>query len=117
MKRSIVFVFCCSIGLAGMVMPPASRAMRAQSRFENIKVLTDMSDGEIQREMQNFTKSLGENCTYCHQGTDYASDENPKKAVARKMITMVKTINKDFLGGKAACVLCHRGSAIPDASQ
>jgi len=116
MKRSIVFVFCSCIVLVGIV-PPTSRAMRAQSRFANIKVLTDMSDGEIQREMQNFTKSLGVNCTYCHQGTDFASDENPKKEVARKMITMVKTINKDFLGGKAACVLCHRGSAVPDASQ
>ena len=32
------------------------------------------------------------------------------------MLTMVRTMNMDFLGGKAACVLCHRGSAVPDAT-
>jgi Photosynthetic reaction centre cytochrome C subunit len=115
MKTLILFAFVAL--LLFVAIGPASSKPIQESRFKNIKVLNDLSDPEIQKEMQNFAKSLGVTCTYCHQGTDYASDENPKKETARKMYTMVKTINKDFLGGKAACVLCHRGSAIPDVSQ
>src|SRR5438132_295731 len=116
MKTSILFPATLLLLAAVFLAPAISRPVQ-DSRFKNIKVLTDLSDSEIQREMQNFAKSLGVTCTYCHAGADYASDENPKKDVARKMVTMVKTINKDFLGGKAACVLCHRGSAVPDPSQ
>jgi len=116
MKTSILFAFVALL-LAVLAIGPAFSRPVQESRFKNIKVLTDLSDTEIQKEMQNFAKSIGVTCTYCHQGSDYASDENPKKETARKMITMVKSINKDFLDGKAACILCHRGSAIPDASQ
>ena len=116
MKTSIVFAFVAFLLFVVAIAPASSKPVQ-ESRFKNIKVLTDLSDPEIQKEMQNFAKSLGVTCTYCHQGTDYASDENPKKETARKMYTMVKTINKDFLAGKAACVLCHRGSAVPDVSQ
>ena len=115
MKSSILLVLSIVL-VAGVVIAPARSKPLQETRFKNIKVLTDLSDTDIQKEMQNFTKSLGVTCTQCHAGSDFASDENPKKDVARKMITMVKTINKDFLGGKAACILCHRGSAIPDAS-
>ena len=97
------------------VAPARSRPMR-QSTFENIKVLTDMSDTDIRKEMQNWGEALGVTCSHCHVTGDFASDMNPKKEMARKMARMVKTINKDFLDGKAKCVLCHRGSAVPDPS-
>ena len=116
MKSSMLLVFSIVLVIGVVVVPARSKPVQ-ESRFKNIKVLTDLSDTDIQREMQTFAKSLGVSCTYCHEGSDFSSDENPKKDVARKMITMVKTINKDFLGGKAACVLCHRGAAVPDASQ
>src|SRR5262245_33795216 len=116
MKTSILIAIVAMLLLVLAIGPAFSRPVQ-ESRFKNIKVLTGLSDPEIQKEMQNFAKSLGVTCSYCHQGTDYASDENPKKETARKMYTMVKTINKDFLGGKAECLLCHRGSAIPDTSQ
>jgi photosynthetic reaction center cytochrome c subunit len=47
---------------------------------------------------------------------DNASDENPKKLVARKMIEMVNDINAKFPDGKAhvTCYTCHRGKNIPD---
>jgi len=85
-----------------------------QSSFENIKVLTGMSDTDIRNEMNDWTEALGVTCTYCHVAGDFPSDMNPKKETARKMATMVKTINKDFLDGKAKCVLCHRGAAVPN---
>src|SRR5947199_5481405 len=88
-----------------------------ESGLKNIKVLTDLSADDVQKEMQTFSKALGVRCSYCHEGSDFSSDENPKKETARTMIVMVRTINKDFLAGKASCNLCHRGAAIPDASK
>jgi hypothetical protein len=113
MKGLVVFGLSVIVVAAVLVTP--ARSGSPQSSFENIKVLTDMSDSDIRREMQGWTQALGVQCNHCHQGTDYPSDANPKKDVARKMATMVKTINKDFLEGKASCVLCHRGAAIPNA--
>jgi Photosynthetic reaction centre cytochrome C subunit len=75
---------------------------------------TGMSDTDIRMEMNDWTEALGVTCNYCHVAGDFPSDLNPKKETARKMATMVKVINKDFLGGKAKCVLCHRGAAVPN---
>jgi photosynthetic reaction center cytochrome c subunit len=86
----------------------------APTKFKNIKVLGDLTDAQINREMQAWTKAIGEKCPYCHEGTDYASDANPKKDIARKMAQMVIDVNKNYLGGKASCVLCHRGAAVPE---
>lgn len=86
----------------------------APTKFKNIKVLTDLPDAQINREMQAWTKAIGEKCPYCHEGTDYVSDANPKKDVARKMAQMVLDMNKNYLDGKATCMLCHRGMAVPE---
>jgi hypothetical protein len=80
--------------------------------------------------MQGFVQALGVQgsggCGYCHVGTapqwDFASDANPKKAVARKMILMSREITAKLpeITGKPAaevttmrCATCHRGVAIP----
>jgi photosynthetic reaction center cytochrome c subunit len=92
----------------------AQTAAPAPTKFKNIKVLNDLTDAQINREMQAWTKAIGEKCPYCHEGTDYASDANPKKDVARKMAQMVIDVNKNYLDGKASCSLCHRGAAVPE---
>ena len=80
--------------------------------------------------MQGFVAALGVQasggCGYCHVGTapqfDFASDANPKKSVARKMILMSREITAKLpeITGKAApeitslrCATCHRGLAVP----
>jgi photosynthetic reaction center cytochrome c subunit len=93
---------------------PARTLPMPQSSYENIKVLTDMPDRDILNLMKDWQEALGVTCTYCHVSGDFASDMNPTKETARKMARMVKTINKDFLDGKAKCILCHRGSAVPN---
>lgn len=113
MKGFSISVLVIVIVAAIFVAPARSRPM-PQSSFENIKVMKDMSDTEIRQEMTVWTEALGTNCNYCHVAGDFPSDMNPKKDIARKMFTMVKTINKDFLAGKAKCVLCHRGATVPD---
>ena len=80
--------------------------------------------------MQGFVAALGVQasggCGYCHVGTapqfDFASDANPKKNVARKMILMSREITAKLpeVTGKPAaevtslrCATCHRGVAVP----
>ena len=115
MKPVGVFIVCIFV-VAAVYAAPARPVPVPQSQFENIKVLNDMSDTDIRKEMMVWTDALGVQCSYCHESGNFAADSNPKKETARKMATMVKTINKDFLGGKASCVLCHRGSSTPDTS-
>ena len=81
----------------------------------NLKVLKVTKGAEVQQIMRTFTQGLGVQCTYCHVQANYASDENPKKAVARKMITMTQQINTQFEDSKmhVSCFTCHRGEAQP----
>jgi Photosynthetic reaction centre cytochrome C subunit len=114
MKGYLMTVFVAVIVAVIFVVPAGSRPIPPQTSFENIKVMKGMSDTDIRMEMMAWTEALGTTCNYCHVAGDFPSDTNPKKDIARKMFTMVQTINKDFLGGKAKCVLCHRGAAVPD---
>ena len=65
--------------------------------------------------MRSFTVALGQQCNFCHVQGDRASDDNPKKVVARHMIEMVQHINANFPDGKehVTCYTCHRGAAEP----
>ncbi len=78
---------------------------------KNLKILSP--DGLI-RVMQGYRTSLGVQCSHCHVQGDFASDENPKKGVALKMITMVKEINTKLPENKGvSCFTCHRGAVEP----
>ena len=57
--------------------------------------------------MGAFRTALGVQCTYCHVQGAFDSDENPKKEIARHMITMVREINAKFPDGKDARDLLH----------
>lgn len=81
----------------------------------NLKVLKVTSGAEVGQIMRTFTAGLGVQCIYCHVQGNYASDENPKKATARQMISMMQKINTGFGDGKmhVSCFTCHRGEAEP----
>ena len=100
----------------------------ADSVFKNLKFLGQIPAGRLPRIMNmGFGRSLGVSCNFCHAPGDYASDENPHKEVARRMMQMVQTINNDHLWkiedlmeGKtpeerptANCTMCHRGEKEP----
>ncbi len=82
---------------------------------KNLKVLTGMSGTEVIQAMRAFRTALGVECVYCHVQGDFASDENPKKEVARMMISMTRDINGKFTDGKrhVGCYTCHRGATEP----
>lgn len=87
---------------------------------KNLKLLGPKSD--IAFAMQMFDEALGVQCTYCHVEGDFAADTNPKKEMARKMISMVRLIDTSFPSSTGAfpdgyhevdCTTCHRGSVKP----
>lgn len=78
---------------------------------KNLKILPPENIGRV---MQGYRASLGVMCNHCHVQGDFASDENPKKEVARKMIALVKDINAKLPEGKGVtCFTCHRGAVEP----
>jgi len=123
-RLSWVLVTVCLVIVAVVGAPSVSGA-EPQSNFENIQVLTDMSDGDIQRLMQSWGRQLGGvNCFECHVQGDFASDEIPRKVAARNMARMVRSLNENFfqspefesIGREAECFMCHQGSMeIPQA--
>jgi len=88
---------------------------------KNLKLLAP--DTDIRFVMQNFNKALGVECVYCHVQGDFASDANPNKEMARKMIAMVRQIDGTFPSSAGVfpagyhevdCNTCHRGSVKPE---
>lgn len=81
---------------------------------KNLKVL---KPEEVRPAMGAMRASLGQNCDFCHV-QDRASDDNPKKLIARNMMEMVNHINGQFPDGKThvTCYTCHRGKNVPDTA-
>lgn len=125
-KKILVFIalaLVTGIGMAAVgIARPAER---------NLKVLPqDISDQKLDSIMQTYNKALGVTCDFCHVKKifpvgemDYASDKEPMKEEARKMMRMTIEINqKNFHFDKSirpeylkvvTCKTCHRGEPFP----
>lgn len=79
---------------------------------KNLKLLPPE---HLMETMRAFRVALGVRCDFCHVPGDFASDQKPHKEIARKMIVMVREINRNFPGDKmrVTCYTCHRGSEQP----
>jgi len=112
----------------------ATRAQQSPipQKFTNLQVLPkDISRAELVTLMRGFSGQTGSRCSHCHLGEenqdlseyDFASDARPLKAVARKMMLMLRAINGPLLEGvgtpaapgvsKVTCFTCHRGAKKP----
>jgi hypothetical protein len=93
---------------------------------QNLQVLPkDTPRQQLTQIMRGYMSAVGaQNCNYCHTDdmAQRASDDNPKKGIARKMIQMTMDLNKtlESVGTPAAdgapkvtCFTCHRGAAKP----
>ena len=118
MRLSVVCLLVCG---AIFAQPTGDRGTAAESAAQNLKVLAANTD--IRFVMQNFTQVLGVQCTYCHVEGDFASDANPKKETARKMIALIRQIDPYFPSSvgvypagyhEVDCSTCHRGSIKPE---
>jgi Photosynthetic reaction centre cytochrome C subunit len=107
MRLIVSSVFCLAAILAVTAAPlPQGREPK------NLKVL---KPDEVRASMGEARQGLGVECSYCHIRGDFASDENPKKLIARRMFGMTHDINASFPDGKVhvTCYTCHRGAAEP----
>ena len=88
-----------------------------------VKVLRGLTVPEFEAEMQLMTQALGVSCGFCHARGNFASETNPRKVTARRMLEMARTINQQFFPdykpvdgesrmGKVTCFTCHQGSDI-----
>ena len=93
--------------------------------FENLKILGKMPAGRLLAVMEmGFSRSLGVNCTHCHDPKNWASEVKETKQITREMFAMMGKINSEMLAsvenlggedGKAMinCTTCHRGQVVP----
>ncbi len=81
----------------------------------SVKILKGLTAPEFEQEMQQITVALGVNCGFCHVRGNFASDDNPHKAVARRMLEMTGKINEQFFPGTrtVTCFTCHQGEQTP----
>lgn len=113
--RLIAITLLTMLAAAGQDTPDKAKAKRVLPPPTNLKVLKVSTGPEVGQIMRTFTVGLGVQCGYCHEAGNYASDSNPKKDIARHMITMTQQINGNFSEGKlrVSCYTCHRGEPEP----
>lgn len=110
------------IGVAGFAgaQPPQPSIVESPS----VKVLTGLTAPVFEEEMRQMVQALGVTCGYCHVRGNFATDENPKKLIARQMLEMTRTLNaRHFAGyrpkegesvlGRVTCFTCHQGDVKP----
>jgi Photosynthetic reaction centre cytochrome C subunit len=116
MRCAIVLLVVSVLGLA-QDKPPTPAPPKERPAPKNLKVLKATTGEEVSQIMRTFTIGLGVQCNFCHIQGNFASDENPKKDIARRMITMTHDVNSLFPGDekkmRVSCYTCHRGEAEP----
>jgi hypothetical protein len=105
--------------LAGQSSPTDKQPL-AEDVFKNVQVLKGIPVSEFMATMGFFSASLGLNCVYCHvaeslQDWQKFAEDVPRKRMARTMVQMVNTINKNNFGGRRVitCYSCHHGNERP----
>jgi len=123
-------------GLVALVFIGLAASKPPEGEFKNLKVLPKkISKQTMDKVMEEFAKSLGVECNFCHVkpaidsvAWDMADDAKPEKTVARKMIKMSNKINKDFFKAKTKygeenvvlevrCATCHHGQPHPEIEE
>jgi hypothetical protein len=126
----VAAVCACSIVLAAAIAGAQSPQPPAMVDTPSVTVLTGLTVPEFEAEMQLMNQALGVSCGHCHARGNFASEANPRKASARKMLEMTKAINHQFFPdhkpaglvgdesrlGKVTCFTCHQGSERPKST-
>ena len=120
------------LGLAVFVFIGIAASKPTGNKERNLKVLPkDISNADLDSVMEGFAKGLNVACDFCHAESktikndiDYASDDKPEKEIARIMMKMTASINKDYFdytiiykAGEimaVSCYTCHDGFPRPD---
>jgi len=89
----------------------------AEEVYKNIQIFRGVPAARLPLIMDNFNKWLGARCETCHVAGELEKDDKPTKLAARRMMTMVRAIGKDYFGdaNPVTCWTCHRGSLKPES--
>ena len=106
-------------GRAAAQSVPPGKPLLAEQVFKNIQVLRGIPVDDFLGTMGIMAAALQFDCSDCHvaagtEKVDWAAD-TPRKQMARLMVTMVATINKNNFGGRqlVTCWTCHRNRDKP----
>ena len=119
--RSIEITFIALLGAGAAVAQTATpqKPLMSDQVFKNVKALKGIPLDDFMETMGLISAALSFDCSDCHTnaGTDkvdWAAD-TPRKVIARTMINMVATINKNNFQGREAvtCWTCHRNRDKP----
>ena len=104
---------------AGEALRKPEPTASTMDRYKNLKLLGGAPASSIGDTMNGWAFALGKDCQFCHVQGNFASDDKPEKATARKMVAMVMDVNKNHFGGGQAvrCFTCHQGSNHPPAAK
>jgi len=108
--RLLVIVFALAIASTSL-----AQQQTAEQRFKNIQIFKGIPATQLDPTMAFISGSLGVRCNYCHVVSAFEKDDKPTKLAARRMIQMVRDINKGNFNGQGAvsCFTCHRGKPAP----
>lgn len=125
-KKLLALVVLC-----GFVAVSVAAVNIGYQKKRNLKILPkDISDAKLDSIMDSYNTALGVKCDFCHvkvKGTadslDFASDAEPMKENARKMMEMTIHLNKTWFYfnkdtrpeylNTVTCKTCHRGEPFP----
>lgn len=121
--RGLIVVACTAAG-ASFASAQQTPMQPGPAEGPKITALTGLSVPQFETEMRHFVQALGVNCGGCHARGNFASEDNPRKAVARRMIEMTKALNKQAFAayvpaegesslGRVTCFTCHQGELAP----
>jgi photosynthetic reaction center cytochrome c subunit len=101
----------------------AQKPQMSEEVFKNIQVLKGIPVDEFMGTMGLFSAALNVCCGDCHVGAGGSDpkweDDTPStKKMARRMVAMVNTINKQNFGGAqmVTCWTCHHGGSFPSTT-
>lgn len=119
-RQALLLISCAAAGTVQAQTTAPDKQPMAEQVFTNVQVLKGIPVSEFMDTMGFFAASVGLNCVYCHvpeslQDWKKFAEDVPRKRIARNMIAMVNTINKNNFGGRAVitCYSCHHGNERP----
>src|SRR5262245_57604730 len=112
---AVILAFFSAVAVAAQ-QPAQAQGATAGQPWKPIKVLTDVPTAQMIPTMRVISASLGVECEFCHESNRTLNTE--KKDVARRMMTMTRTLNTASFGSqpRVTCYTCHRGSSTPLAA-
>lgn len=126
-RGAVVAAAAIALAVPAIVSAQSAPMQPAIAESATITVLKGLTVPQFETEMRHFVQAVGMNCGGCHTRGNFASEDNPKKAIARKMIEMTRALNKKYFPayvpaegestlGRVTCYTCHQGEASPKSA-